>query len=193
MPYYYVNEFTQELTGPVNLPEVPGMGVVVPGNAIVLPQVLPTAEPGYVWVWHNGLASQLIDLRYSTVYRKDNGAPQFWTQLGPLSDDLTTQQRPGEYYVWRSDNWELDTEAERAGKVAQVDNERDSRLREVVIRVAPLQYAYELGEASSEQLASLQAWKRYALKLTQIEQFAGYPLNIEWPSAPAKVVVLPTL
>lgn len=193
MPYYYVNEFTQEISGPIDLPEVPGMGVVLPGNAIDLPQVLTAAEPGHVWVWRNGQAEQLIDLRRSPVYRKDNGDFQFWNQLGPLTDDLTTKPRPGEYYVWGNNDWELDSRAERAGKVAQADIERDNRLREVVIRVAPLQYAYELGEASSEQLATLQAWKRYAVKLVQIEQLEGYPLIIEWPIAPSKVLVTPAV
>ncbi|MDI2141743.1 MULTISPECIES: tail fiber assembly protein [unclassified Pseudomonas] len=191
MAYYYVNERTQELNGPVELPVIPGMGVVLPGNAIELPEVLPPAESGHVWVWRDGAALQLIDLRNRPVYRKDNGNFFYWNELGPLPEYLTLKPRPSEFYVWGTDDWVLDVAAERAGKVAEADVERDNRLREVVIRVAPLQYAYELGEASNEQLTALQAWKRYTVKLAQIELQTDYPLTIDWPVAPAKVVVSP--
>ena len=191
MAYYYVNELTRELIGPVELPVYPGMGVVVPGNAIELPEVLPAADSGHVWVWRDERAQQLVDLRNRTVYRKDNGNPQYWTQLGSLPNELTVKARPDAYCFWKGDDWALDVESERAGLVAQAELDRDDRVREAVIRVAPLQYAYELGEASNEQLTALQAWKRYTVKLAQIESQADYPLKIDWPSAPEKVVVSP--
>ncbi|MBX9408272.1 tail fiber assembly protein [Pseudomonas baetica] len=193
MAYYYVNEFTQELTGPVELPVYPGMGKVVPGNAIELPEVLSIAKPGYVWAWRDGQALQLVDLRNRTVYRKDNGNSQYWTQLGSLSDELTAKARPDAYHFWKNDGWALDAEAERTGLVAKAEIDRDNRLREVVIRIASLQYAYELGEASSDQLTTLQAWKRYALALARIEQQPNYPSLIDWPTAPAPLVASPTV
>ncbi|PRB55368.1 phage tail protein [Pseudomonas sp. MYb2] len=194
MTYYYVvNEATKEMTGPVELPIIPGIGIQVPGNVIELAEQLPPAEPGYVWVWRNGIASQLIDLRNTIVYYKDTGMATYWSELGPLPDSLTSKARPGDYYVWKNDDWELDLEAQNAAAVAQADIERDKRLQEVVIRVAPLQYAYELGEASSDQLTVLQAWKRYAVKLANIELQPDYPLSIDWPVAPAKLIVSPAV
>jgi hypothetical protein len=62
-----------------NLPVIPGGGVLVPGNVIELAELLPTAEPGYVWVWRDGQASQLIDLRNRFVYHKDNGYSVWWS------------------------------------------------------------------------------------------------------------------
>jgi hypothetical protein len=59
-----------------------------------------------------------------------------------------------------------------------------------VIRVAPLQYAYELGEATNVQLATLQEWKRYTLKLMDIEEQPDFPLIIDWPASPASVVTV---
>jgi hypothetical protein len=41
-----------------------------------------------------------------------------------------------------------------------------------------------LGEASSDQLTTLQAWKRYALALARIEQQSDYPSVIDWPAPP---------
>lgn len=192
MTYYYVfDETTREIFGPVELPIVPGMGVQLPGNAFELPQLLPAAEPGHVWVWRDGAALQLIDLRNRLVYRKDSGIPLYWNELGPLPEYLTAIPRPGEYYVWGTDDWVHDAAAEREGQVYEADVERDKRLRDVVIRVAPLQYAYELGEATSDQLTTLQALKRYTVTLAQIELQPGYPSTIDWPVAPARFVISP--
>lgn len=189
MPYYYVvNEITREITGPIELPVTPGIGIQVPGNAIELTELLPLAEPGYVWVWRDGMANQLIDLRNTLAYYKTDGMATYWSELGPLPDYLTSHPRPSQYYVWKSDGWVLDEDEQLKGLTAQAGIERDNRLREVVIRVAPLQYAYELGEATSVQLAALQAWKRYTVDLAKIEQQTDYPLLIEWPIAPAKTV-----
>ena len=193
MPYYYVNEMTKQITGPFEPMVIPGIGVQLPGNAIELPELLADLQPGYAWVWRDAQAVQLIDLRNRLVYRKDNGNPFYWTEFGPRPDYLTIKPRPNSYYVWKDDDWVLDVDAERAGQAAQADIDRDNRLREVVIRVAPLQYAYELGEASSDQLGALQAWKRYALNLARIELQPGYPATIEWPTAPAESVVSPVL
>jgi hypothetical protein len=190
MVYYYVYETTKEIVGPVELPQIPGLGVVLPGNAIELPEALPSAETGYVWVWRNGAALQLIDLRNLTVYRKDTGSVELWGELGPLPDYLTVKPRPGEYYFWVNDDWVLDLAAERTGKTARANGERDSRLFQIVIRVAPLQYAYELGEATNVQLATLQEWKRYTLKLMNIEEQPDFPLIIDWPASPVSVVTV---
>lgn len=192
MTYYYVfDETTREIFGPVELPIVPGMGVQLPGNAFELPELLPAAEPGHVWVWRDGAALQLIDLRNRLVYRKDSGSPLYWSELGPLPEYLTAIPRPGEYYVWGTDDWVLDAAAEREGQIYEANVERDKRLRDVVIRVAPLQYAYELGEATSNQLTALQALKRYAVTMAQIELQPGYPAAIDWPVAPARFVISP--
>ncbi|MBK5510645.1 tail fiber assembly protein [Pseudomonas sp. TH15] len=194
MAYYYlVDEMTQQISGPVSLPVVPGMEGSIPGNVIELPELLPPAEASYVWAWRNGVTVQLLDMRNQLAYRKDNGMPQYWTELGPLPDNLTFKPRPSLYHAWRDDDWALDLDLQREGEAAQAEIDRDNRLRTVVIRVAPLQYAYDLGEATSEQLTALQAWKRYALKLTQIELQPDYPLSIIWPTAPAKSVVLPNV
>lgn len=193
MTYYYVvDEVSHVITGPIELPEIPGFGIQVPGNVIELESLLPPAESSHVWVWQNGTTVQLLDLRNRFVYRKIDGGYVYWTQLGPIPDDLTTLPYPGRYYVWGVDDWALDLEAQCAGKSAEASVERDNRLRVVVIRVAPLQYAYELGEADSDQATQLQAWKRYAVNLLKIEQQTGFPLSIDWPQAPEKYLVAPS-
>ncbi|WP_166220883.1 tail fiber assembly protein [Pseudomonas atagonensis] len=184
MFYYAFQQYSLEL---IYVPE----NTTHEDSDIALAEKLPPAEPGHAWSLRDGVPVQVIDLRSKPLYRKSDGASEMLFQVGPLPDHLTEKPRPGIYYVWRNDDWVLDTEAERAGLIAQVEINRDNRLREVVIRVAPLQYAVDLNEASLYQVTYLEAWKRYAVKLSLVELQSGYPSTIDWPVAPAKVVVTP--
>lgn len=61
---------------------------------------------------------------------------------------------------------------------------RDELLAEAALRIAPLQDAVDLGEATDGEQAALAAWKQYRVALNRIEQQDGFPANINWPSAP---------
>jgi hypothetical protein len=63
---------------------------------------------------------------------------------------------------------------------------RDHELRNAALRMAPLQDAVDLEDATSEEKASLIAWKRYRVALNRIEQQLGFPQIIEWPVSPTK-------
>ncbi|MHC8366308.1 tail fiber assembly protein [Pseudomonas sp. ZT5P21] len=63
-------------------------------------------------------------------------------------------------------------------------NERDRRLDVAALRIAPLQDAVDLGEASENEEQSLLAWKRYRVAVNRISQQAGFPTNIDWPAPP---------
>lgn len=62
--------------------------------------------------------------------------------------------------------------------------ERDARLSQAAIRIAPLQDAVDVGEATADDEALLVAWKRYRVALSRIEQSEGFPLTFDWPAAP---------
>lgn len=62
--------------------------------------------------------------------------------------------------------------------------ERDRLLSEAAIRIAPLQDAVDIGEATAADEAALLAWKQYRVKLNRISQQEGYPSTIEWPQKP---------
>ncbi|VVP17308.1 hypothetical protein PS870_03627 [Pseudomonas fluorescens] len=52
------------------------------------------------------------------------------------------------------------------------------------IRIAPLQDAVDLGDASDGDVASLKLWKQYRVALNRIEQQTGFPVTVDWPVAP---------
>lgn len=64
--------------------------------------------------------------------------------------------------------------------------ERDIFLAEAAIRIAPLQDAVDVGEATTEEEAALTAWKRYRVALNRIEQAAGFPRDFAWPERPGQ-------
>ncbi|RQO50592.1 tail fiber assembly protein [Pseudomonas sp. KBW05] len=66
--------------------------------------------------------------------------------------------------------------------------ERDRLLAYATIRIAPLQYAVDLEDASHEDKEKLDAWKQYCVALNRIEVQAGFPQSINWPVLPDKPV-----
>ena len=62
---------------------------------------------------------------------------------------------------------------------------RDRLLNVATARMAPLQDAVDIGEATSDEEAELTAWKRYRMLLNRIQQQSGFPNAIEWPAVPS--------
>lgn len=176
---YLINN-SRELIGPIAFPVVPGLGVQLPSNAVELSHELAEPESGFAWGWVNGVPEALRDRR-GTVFQTQTGASITWEQLGELPDGFTDKPWPGQYYVWLDGDWQLDQSAKEAAELASVLKDRDSRLRDAAMRIAPLQYAVDLGDATQQEQSALQDWKRYCIALNRIEQQAGYPLEVEWP------------
>ncbi|WP_433886688.1 tail fiber assembly protein [Pseudomonas vranovensis] len=51
--------------------------------------------------------------------------------------------------------------------------------------IAPLQDAVDIDDATEADAAKLKAWKAYRVALNRLPNQAGYPVTIEWPTAPA--------
>jgi hypothetical protein len=170
-------------TGPVELAVIPGLGAHFPSNAIELDAVLPRPTSGNVWVWKEECAVQVADRR-GLAYNTETGKEELWTQLGELPKHLTVEPRPGVHYVWTTQGWKLDKEAEAAALLERVLSERDGLLYEAGLRIAPLQDAIELDRATPEDEAALLQWKGYRVDLNRIEDQEGFPSDIEWPAQP---------
>lgn len=60
-----------------------------------------------------------------------------------------------------------------------------ARLRSIAdYALAPLQDAVDVDEATSQEVASLKAWKKYRVALSRVPDQADYPQAIDWPVAP---------
>ncbi|AKF53415.1 MULTISPECIES: tail fiber assembly protein [Pseudomonas] len=188
MPTYLIDD-VGALIGPVELPVIPGLGEQTPSNAVSLPELLNPPNTGFAWTMVNNELQQVADRR-GPMYRINDGSEEEWSSLGEPPERLTTKQWPGKYYVWREGDWVLDTEAQKAALASAALLVRDQRLQDAATRIAPLQYAEELGDATEAEKASLLEWKRYSVELNRIEQTPDYPLQIKWPSPPSDTTAL---
>ncbi len=69
-------------------------------------------------------------------------------------------------------------------KASAIFAQRDRLLEAAALRIAPLQDAVDLEDASAGEAAALKAWKQYRVKLLRIDQAADFPDTITWPKEP---------
>lgn len=60
----------------------------------------------------------------------------------------------------------------------------DQLLSIATLRIAPLQDAIDLDEATATEQASLKAWKQYRVAINRVPEQQGYPGTIDWPRQP---------
>jgi hypothetical protein len=82
----------------------------------------------------------------------------------------------------------LDEQARLASIRQQCLGKRDALLRDAVLRIAPLQYAEDIGDANHDEQLLLIEWKLYSVELNRIEKQVGFPDEITWPVAPGAAV-----
>lgn len=92
------------LSGPVQLPLVPGFGHLLPEGFVQLSKPLPAPKPGHAWAMGETVPEQRLDMR-GTVYHTTTGNPIQHCQLGPLPAGLTSTPRPSPEYVWCEGAW----------------------------------------------------------------------------------------
>lgn len=51
-------------------------------------------------------------------------------------------------------------------------------------KIAPLQDAVDIDEATNEEITKLREWKKYRVMLNRVESQSGFPKNIDWPLKP---------
>ncbi|WP_223554917.1 tail fiber assembly protein [Pseudomonas sp. BF-R-01] len=62
---------------------------------------------------------------------------------------------------------------------------RDSFLFTAGLRIAPLQDAVDLGDATAADADKLRLWKQYRVAVNRITDQPSFPQNIDWPPQPS--------
>jgi len=118
------------LTGPFEwseLPQIPGLGQQLPGNAIQLENPLEPPEAGHVWVWVEGRLQQMADHR-GVVFSTETGAEDKHYELGPLPEGLTKEPRPSALHHWRAGAWVKDAVQLHLVKVNEVNRDCEAAI-----------------------------------------------------------------
>lgn len=96
-------------------------------------------------------------------------------ELEPLSDEELAAIRAAQEAA----------AAPTSEQILQAANaQRDSLLAVAALRIAPLQDAVDLDEATAADKANLLLWKRYRVAVNRVPDQAGYPVTIDWPPQP---------
>lgn len=64
--------------------------------------------------------------------------------------------------------------------------QRDVLLFTAGLRIAPLQYAVDLGMATEADSANLVLWKQYSVAVNRVSDQPEFPRTISWPAPPAE-------
>ncbi|GLX14743.1 hypothetical protein Pstr01_29820 [Pseudomonas straminea] len=115
--HIYIQDNAGALTGPLDLPETPGIGIQLPSNGIQLASKLAKPMAGKTWALVDGRPAQIADFR-GQVYSTETGAPQHHDSLGPLPESLTAQPRPSLDHKWKGTTWVIDAELQAANRQA---------------------------------------------------------------------------
>lgn len=163
-------------------PLEPGVWLI-PGMATL--EKPPKEKPGKAIVLNMEGGWDYTEDNRGAVYLKKNGKKIDWLLLGSLPDEYTKIIWPGEFFAWSGSDWVLDPVAKKESDRMAALETIDSMLREAALRIAPLQDAFDLDDASDEEIALLKKWKQYRVSVNRVPDQAGFPENIKWPEKPA--------
>ncbi|MBJ2931959.1 tail fiber assembly protein, partial [Salmonella enterica subsp. enterica serovar Newport] len=100
---------------------------------------------------------------------------------GPLPENVTSVSPGGEYQKWDSKAkvWVKDEEAEKAAQLRQAEETKNNLLQMATEKIAPLQDAVDLEEATDDEKARLLTWKKYRVQINRVDI-----TNPVWPEQP---------
>ncbi|MLM32161.1 phage tail protein, partial [Salmonella enterica subsp. enterica] len=75
--------------------------------------------------------------------------------------------------------WVKDEEAEKAAQLRQAEETKNRLLQIASEKIAPLQDAVDLDEATDKEKASILAWKKYRVLVNRVDT-----VNPVWPEQP---------
>lgn len=121
------------------------------------------------------------DHRGETVYDTTTGNQVYISAPGPLPENVTSVSPGGEYQKWDSKAkvWVNDEAAEAAARLCEAEGTKNRLLQIASEKIAPLQDAVDLDEATDKEKASLLAWRKYRVLVNRVDT-----LNPDWPEQP---------
>lgn len=126
-------------------------------------------------IWH-----QVPDYRKRTVYNKDTREASVYEALGELPELFTLLEPATDFDVWRGGEWVLDAEA-RSAALTKLARVKKTLLAQCAAGlVSTLQFAVDKGIATEAEVATLDAWRTYAVLLSRVDPAGA----VAWPDSP---------
>ncbi|HIF2933542.1 TPA: tail fiber assembly protein, partial [Salmonella enterica] len=109
------------------------------------------------------------DHRGETVYDTTTGNQVYISAPGPLPKNVTSVSPDGEYQKWDGKAWVKDEAAETAARLREAEGTKSRLLQMASEKIAPLQDAVDLDEATDKEKASLLAWRKYRVQVNRVD------------------------
>ncbi|MGU6804151.1 tail fiber assembly protein [Salmonella enterica subsp. enterica serovar Poona] len=119
------------------------------------------------------------DHRGETVYDTTTGNQVYISELGPLPENVTSVSPDDEYQKWDGKAWVTDEEAEKVAQLRQAEETKNNLLQMATEKIAPLQDAVDLGEATDDEKTRFMAWKKYRVQVNRVDTTSP-----DWPDVP---------
>lgn len=181
----YLIEPSGALSGPVTLPEVPGLGAQLPANGITLDKPLTKPGAGRVWAVFDGQAPVQIEDDRGLYFRTDTGAQVTRIELGRLPEGLTPEPRPDDLHVWSGKAWVLDPAAQAAHAAASERAWRDAEIARHEWLVS--RHRAERDLARTTTLSG----ERFDELLAHLQALRDWPASVAFPSIDNRPVAPP--
>lgn len=180
----YLIESSGTLSGPVALPDVPGLGAQLPANAITLDKPLAKLGAGLVWAVFDGQAPVQIEDDRGVYFRTDTGAQVTRIELGPLPEGLTPVPRPDDLHVWGGEAWVLDPAAQAAHDAASERAWRDGEIAQHEWLVSRHRAERDLARDTTLSAERFTVLLEYLQALRDWPAAEAFPGSAERPVAP---------
>ncbi|AIY42996.1 Phage tail fiber assembly protein [Collimonas arenae] len=147
----------------------------------------PQAGSQEIAVFAEGRWKLCPDWRGVALYHTVDGSPLDIPHIGDTPDGIqaTALPRPSQDHVWNNGQWQFDLDRQTARLMLEAMAQRDTLLVLATTKMAPLQDAIDLDEATKAEAALLKRWKQYRVILNRIDTQDGFPAAIAWPVSPA--------
>ncbi|EEF1143526.1 tail fiber assembly protein [Salmonella enterica subsp. enterica serovar Javiana] len=119
------------------------------------------------------------DHRGETVYDIATGNQVYISDPGPLPENVTSVSPDGKYQKWDGKAWVKDEAAEAAARLREAEGTKSRLLLMASGKIAPLQDAVDLDEATDKEKASLLAWRKCRVLVNRVDT-----TNPDWPYVP---------
>ncbi|MFU0850631.1 tail fiber assembly protein [Kluyvera cryocrescens] len=155
-------------------------GTGIPGYSTLT--LAPVADDGYAVCWDGSAWAQVEDLRGKTAYKKIDRSTETVRTLGPLDDAYTLLPPSTPYDKWDGSEWVTDADAQHAADVVAAELKKTQLLAEAAEEISWRKYAVDKGIATAEEVAELDAWEMYRVRLMRV--VTSNAPDIEWPTPP---------
>lgn len=171
---------TKEFTGATDEYIAPYTGI--PGSSTLIAPLPP--KDGYAVVFNEDAQQweYTEDYRGTEAYDTQTGYSHPVITLGPLPEGFTSLAPTSQFDRWDGSRWVKDEEAEKRHRLEEAEQKKRYLLNEASTKIQILQDSIELGLATETTEAELLAWRKYRVRLSQLD-ISTVP-EIDWPASP---------